>query len=56
MAEAYSKAQAVMGEGDAVAAGIYAKAYGGRSLVLQLLQSLKAIAVLSGKPGRCAGG
>ena len=26
MAEAYSKAQAVMGEGDAVAAGIYAKA------------------------------
>ena len=51
MAEAYSKAQAVMGEGDAVAAGIYAKAYGADLSFYSFYKSLEGYRSAFGKPG-----
>jgi membrane protease subunit HflC len=51
MAEAYSKAQAVMGEGDAVAAGIYAKAYGADLSFYNFYKSLEGYRSAFGKPG-----
>ncbi|MCC7228654.1 MAG: protease modulator HflC [Burkholderiaceae bacterium] len=51
MAEAYSKAQAVMGEGDAVAAGIYAKAYGADLPFYNFYKSLEGYRSAFGKPG-----
>ncbi len=50
MAEAYSKAQAVMGEGDAVAAGIYAKAYGADLSFYSFYKSLEGYRSAFGKP------
>ena len=50
MAEAYSKAQAVMGEGDAVAAGIYAKAYGADLSFYSFYKSLEGYRSAIGKP------
>ena len=50
-AEAYSKAQAEMGEGDAVAAGIYAKAYGADLPFYNFYKSLEGYRSAFGKPG-----
>lgn len=50
MAEAYSKAQAVKGEGDAVAAGIYAKAYGADLSFYSFYKSLEGYRSAFGKP------
>ena len=51
VAEAYGRAQAIMGEGDAVAAGIYAKAYGADLSFYSFYKSLEGYRAAFGKQG-----
>lgn len=51
VAEAYGRAQAIMGEGDAQAAGIYAKAYGTDLDFYSFYKSLEGYRASFGKPG-----
>lgn len=51
VAEAYGRAQAIMGEGDAQAAGIYAKAYGSDLDFYSFYKSLEGYKASFGKPG-----
>ena len=51
VAEAYGRAQAIMGEGDAQAAGIYAKAYGEDLAFYSFYKSLEGYRASFGKPG-----
>ena len=51
VAEAYGRAQAIMGEGDAQAAGIYAKAYGTDLDFYSFYKSLEGYKASFGKPG-----
>ena len=51
VAEAYGCAQAIMGEGDAVAAGIYAKAYGANLDFYSFYKSLEGYRAAFGKQG-----
>ena len=51
VAEAYGRAQAIMGEGDAVAAGIYAKAYGANLDFYSFYKSLEGYRAAFGKQG-----
>jgi len=51
VAEAYGRAQAIMGEGDAVAAGIYAKAYGADLDFYSFYKSLEGYRAAFGKQG-----
>ena len=51
VAEAYGRAQAIMGEGDAQAAGIYAKAYREDLAFYSFYKSLEGYRASFGKPG-----